>query len=122
MSTTKVKVQRIMEWLTFLQLRNTSWLVPSYRSVSIEKSKGAFFSSKKEDYGHFNTSKVSFQHLVLLSGDGLTRLCCKRETFFVTILLLASILSRPLEHYFYYCYSDDDDFYQRHTFSNVLLE
>ena len=36
-----------MEWLTFLQLRNTSWLVPSYRSVSITHSFhfGQFFSS-----------------------------------------------------------------------------
>ena len=47
MSTAKVKVQRIMEWLTFLQLRNTSWLVPSYRSVSITHSFhfGIIFSS-----------------------------------------------------------------------------
>ena len=60
MSTTKVKVQRIMEWLTFLQLRNTSWLVPSYRSVSIEKSKGAFFSSKKRITGISTLQKFLF--------------------------------------------------------------
>lgn len=49
-----------MEWLTFLQLRNTSWLVPSYRSVSIEKSKGAFFSSKKRITGISTLQKFLF--------------------------------------------------------------